>query len=143
MKNTLLLAIVMLVLVLVALIYLNRLNRNIIRETFGTSINLDKISDNTEKVIKFCRELRKLDKPNEKNILLKKIKNETIDRNEETISDLLKEIDELQMNIIKNDTSVKNKYRYYTHNQAKKQLDVINKAKSNVENANKLKVMLR
>ena len=67
---------------------------------------------------KFCKKLRVLDKPNEFNILLMKLKNEEVEKNNKIIKDLIKDINEVQKSIINADLGMKNIYKLDTHIQA-------------------------
>ena len=138
--------IIVLILLLVTLIYYgNCIIRSVmIREAFNGNGNyIDKMKYDNETMVKFCKKLRLMDKPNEYNLLLIKMKEESIDKNEETIEELLTEIDTLQKGIVNHYVTLKNVYRRHTHNQAKNKLDVINKAIENVKNRNKVKINLK
>ena len=138
--------VIVLVLLLITLIYYGNciIRATLIRETFNGNGNyIDKMKYDNETMVKFCKKLKILDKPNEYNLLLIKMKEESIDKNEETIEELLEEIDILQKDIVNNDITLKNIYRIHTHNQAKNKLDVINKAIENVKNRNKVKINIK
>ncbi len=138
--------IIVLILLLVTLIYYgNCIIRSVmIREAFNGNGNyIDKMKYDNETMVKFCKKLRLMDKPNEYNLLLIKMKEESIDKNEDTIEELLTEIDTLQKGIVNHDVTLKNVYRLHTHNQAKNKLDIINKAIENVKNRNKVKINLK
>jgi hypothetical protein len=83
---------------------------------------------------KFCKKLRVLDKPNEFNLLLIKMRNEEVSKNKKLIDDLVKEINEIQRDIINSDISLKNIYKLDTHLQAQQQGRVIDKAMENIKN---------
>ncbi len=103
---------------------------------------LNNMHYDNESMVKFCKKLKQLDKPNEYNLLLLKMKQKNVNKNNEVIHDLLTEIDTIQKDIVNDDISMKNIYRLHTHNQAQKKIDVIDKAIENVKNRNKVKVNL-
>jgi len=123
------------VLLVILLAYKN--NRNKI-EGFSTNDYLDKMELSNEMFSKFCKKLRVLDKPNEFNILLMKLKNEEVEKNNKIIKDLIKDINEVQKSIINADLGMKNIYKLDTHIQAKRQGEVIDKAIENIKNRNSI-----
>lgn len=132
-------------LVLVVLIhYMNKINKSSLREQFrGHEGNyIDKMDYSNEILVKFCRKLRQLDKPNDFNILLKNMKDKAIIQNREVIDSLIDEIQSLQKDIAFHDTEAREKYKLDTHNTAKKQVDAVNKAIENVKNSGNISVNL-
>jgi hypothetical protein len=123
------------VLLVILLAYKN--NKNKI-EGFSTNEYLDKMELSNEMFSKFCKKLRVLDKPNEFNILLMKLKNEEVEKNNKIIKDLIKDINEVQKSIINADLGMKNTYKLDTHIQAKRQGEVIDKAIENIKNRNSI-----
>lgn len=123
------------VLLVILLAYKN--NKNKI-EGFSTNDYLDKMELSNEMFSKFCKKLRVLDKPNEFNILLMKLKNEEVEKNNKIIKDLIKDINEVQKSIINADLGMKNIYKLDTHIQAKRQGEVIDKAIENIKNRNSI-----
>ena len=123
------------VLLVILLAYKN--NKNKI-EGFSTNEYLDKMELSNEMFSKFCKKLRVLDKPNEFNILLMKLKNEEVEKNNKIIKDLIKDINETQKSIINADLGMKNIYKLDTHIQAKRQGEVIDKAIENIKNRNSI-----
>lgn len=123
------------VLLVILLAYKN--NKNKI-EGFSTNEYLDKMELSNEMFSKFCKKLRVLDKPNEFNILLMKLKNEEVEKNNKIIKDLIKDINEAQKSIVNADLGMKNIYKLDTHIQAKRQGEVIDKAIENIKNRNSI-----
>lgn len=101
---------------------------------------IDNLKDNNNTMKIFCKKLRLIDTPNEHNMMLKKFNTEIIKKKKSEISDLEKEIEKLYEKQAKNYVKKKNNYKLLTHINAMKQLDVINKAKENVANRNKVKI---
>jgi len=132
----------LLILVIIVLIYFtNKINKNNLRENFQDNY-LDKMDYSNEILVKFCRKLRQLDKPNDFNILLKNMKQKSIDENRDTIDSLIQEIQNLQKDISLHDTDARELYKLDTHNTAKKQVDAANKAIHNVKNSGNISVNL-
>lgn len=134
--------IMILLLVLILMIILNKKYslEKFMNKDGGNYLN--KMHYDNETMLKFCKKLNQLDKPNEYNLLLMKMKQKNVNKNNLVIQDLLTEIDTIQKDIVNDDISMKNIYRLYTHEQAQKKLDVIDKAIENVKNRNKVKVNL-
>jgi len=124
------------VLLVILLAYKNK-NKNKV-EGFSTNNYLNKMELSNEMFSKFCKKLRVLDKPNEFNILLMKLKNEEVEKNNKIIKDLIKDINETQKSIINADLGMKNIYKLDTHIQAKRQGEVIDKAIENIKNRNSI-----
>lgn len=122
----------LLVLLIILLFYKNRV------EKFSTNDYLNKMELSNEMFSKFCKKLRVLDKPNEFNILLMKLKNEEVEKNKQIIEDLIKDINDVQKLIINADLEMKNIYKLDTHIQAKRQGQVIDKAVENIKNRNSI-----
>ena len=122
----------LLVLLIIILFYKNKV------EKFSANEYLDKMELSNEMFSKFCKKLRVLDKPNEFNILLIKLKNEEVEKNKKIIEDLIKDINEIQKQIVNADLEMKNIYKLDTHIQAKRQGQVIDKAIENIKNRNSI-----
>ena len=131
-------------LVIVVLIhYMNKINRHSLKEQFSKNGNyIDKMDYSNEILVKFCRKLRQLDKPNDFNILLKNMKDKSIEQNREVIDSLIGEIQTLQKDIAMRYTQARELYKLDTHNTAKKQVDAVNKAIHNVKNSGNISVNL-
>ena len=107
-------------------------------ERFTANKYLDTMDLSNEMFSKFCKKLRVLDKPNEFNLLLIKMRNEEVSKNKKLIDELVKEINEIQRDIINSDISLKNIYKLDTHLQAQQQGRVIEKAMENIKNRGKV-----
>ena len=132
-------------LVIVVLIhYMNKINRHSLKEQFKNHEGnyIDKMDYSNEILVKFCRKLRQLDKPNDFNILLKNMKDKSIEQNREIIDSLINEIQTLQKDIAMHDTQARELYKLDTHNTAMKQATAVNKAIDNVKNSGNISVNL-
>ena len=110
-------------------------------ETFADYI--DKMGYNNKTIQLFCKKLGLLDQPNENNILLKKFNTEVISKKKREVDELKNEIDNL-LNISSQDyITKKNKYKLKTHLDATRQMDLINMAKENLKNKDKLVINVK
>ena len=145
-KHQVLVVFLICVVLVLAIYNLNKANNYNIRETFKTQKKgknyIDTMDYSNEILVKFCKKLRTLDKPNDFNILLKNMKDKSIDENRETIDGLIAEIQDLQKDISLHDTEARELYKLDTHNTAKKQVSAVNKAISNVKSKNNITVEL-
>tara|TARA_B100000989_G_C19316968_1_gene375051 strand:- start:156 stop:593 length:438 start_codon:yes stop_codon:yes gene_type:complete len=135
---------VLIVVIIIFLYYLNKINRLQLRENFDehNANYIDKMDYSNEILVKFCKKLRTLDKPNDFNILLKNMKEKSIHQNREIIDSLIEEIQSLQKEISLQTTESRDKYKLDTHNSASLQVDAVNKAIHNVKNSNNISVNL-
>lgn len=127
---------VLLVALVILVYYRSRIER------FSANKYLDTMDISNEMFSKFCRKLRVLDKPNEFNLLLIKMKEEEVSKNKKLIEELIVEIDKLQRDIINSDISLKNIYKVDTHLQAQQQGTVVDKAVDIIKNRGNIKVDL-
>ena len=121
---------------------MNKINRHSLEQFKNHEGNSDKMDYSNEILVKFCRKLRQLDKPNDFNILLKNMKDKSIEQNREIIDSLINEIQTLQKDIAMHDTQARELYKLDTHNTAMKQATAVNKAIDNVKNSGNISVNL-
>ena len=126
------------ILLLICLLFYNSDN---IKEYFTTQY-LDELKTNNDNTNEFCKRLSLLDKPSENTILLKKFRDTAIRKNKEEIRKLRTEIDKYYLDNINDDIYKKNSYKLWRHNQAQKQLDVINKGQENLHKKNSIQINL-
>lgn len=98
--------------------------------------NLDNLNNNNRKLVKFCKRLGQFDKPSEHTLMLKNFRKRKLEKNNKIISELTKEIEDLQKDKHFSSIAKVNAYKCKLEDKAKKQIDVINQAKLNVENRN-------
>lgn len=103
---------------------------------------LNELDNNEAQTKEFCRKLSLLDKKSEDTILLRNFRNKSIKDNKQKIKELRMEIDKLYLDNINQDIFNKNNYKVWQHEKAKKQLDVINKAKENLLKKNSVQINL-
>ena len=90
----------------------------------------------------FCKKLKELNKPNKKNVVFKRFRNDLIDQKKKYIKKLEENIYTIQQNM-----STKELYDYdinklRTHDQASKQYKAIIKGIDNIKNRNQVKINL-
>tara|TARA_Y100000022_G_C13163945_1_gene335269 strand:- start:202 stop:624 length:423 start_codon:yes stop_codon:yes gene_type:complete len=110
------------------------------QENFQTGDYLSSVDKNNEIMIKFCKKMKMLNKPNENNLIFKKFSKEFIVKKEKYIENLKKKIKELQEEMNNEDIDKYNIYKLRTHDQAQKQIQALELAKNNLLNKNKLKI---
>ena len=130
--NKLLIGVILLILILSTSYYILVDNR-FEKEHFA---NLDNLNDNNKKLVKFCKRLGQFDKPSEHTLMLKNFRKRKLEKNNKIISELTKEIEDLQKDKQFSSIAKVNAYKCKLEDKAKKQIDAINQAKLNVENRN-------
>ena len=142
MKKNLVITLILLISIVILLYFMSQNSKREFNEYFESSADLYKMGISNEKFGKFCQKLKLLDKPNEYNNILNKMRKETSKKNDDIISELLDEINIIQKGIIGSDMNTKKQYKLYTNNKASKQEAVISKAVSNVKNKDTIFVNL-
>lgn len=102
--------------------------------------NINKLNDTNKQVVNFCRRLRKYDKPSDHTVMLRNFRKRKLEKNNNTIKTLFAEIENLQKDLVHQRKTKINDYKCKLQNKAKKQIAVINRAKNNIENRNKVVV---
>lgn len=97
-------------------------------------------NNNNNILTNFCKKIKKLDKPSEGNLITQRLHKEFKKKKSKQIDKLENEINRLINTMTEEDINKFNSYMIRTHNQASKQLDAIKKARSNLENAKKIKI---
>ena len=116
-------------------------------------IRLDKSKSNYSNIVnnfasysdsltQFCKKYRELNKPSEDKLILDKILKMKKGKKEVQIDQLRKKINQLQKDILYDDIDKYNSYKNRTHEESSKMIDVINKTREKLENANKVKINL-
>ena len=90
----------------------------------------------------FCEKLKKLNKPNKQNLILKKFNLDLIEKKKKFIKELEDKIYNIQDNMTYEKLEAYNINKLRTHEQAKKQYEAIKKGIDNIKNKNKLKINL-
>jgi hypothetical protein len=90
----------------------------------------------------FCEKLKKLNKPNKGNIILKKFNLDLIEKKNKFIKELETNIYDIQNKMTHNQLEQYNINKLRTHEQANKQYEAIKKGIDNIKNKNKIKINL-
>lgn len=90
----------------------------------------------------FCEKLKKLNKPNKTNLVLKKFNLDLIEKKKKYVKELENTIFNIQNNMTKYELQQYNINKIRTHDQANKQYKVIKKGIENLKNKNKIKINL-
>lgn len=97
-------------------------------------------NNNNNTLANFCKNLNKLDKPNEGNLITKRLHKEFKNKKNIQIKKLEDEIKKLINSMTENQVNKYNSYVLRTHDMASKQYNAIKKAKENLDNAKKIKI---
>lgn len=119
--------------IILTIIFIIVLSLRFERENFT---NLDNLNQNNKKLVKFCKRLNQFNKPSEHTLMLKNFRKRKLEKNNNIIKELTKEIDELQKDKHFSSIGKVNAYKCKLESKAKKQIEAINQAKKNVENRN-------
>ena len=101
---------------------------------------LHSANNNSNTLINFCKKMGKLDAPSEGGLMFKRFNKEFKKKKNDQINKLEIEIEKIISNMTEDEIHNFNLYVSRTNDQASKQLNAINLAKDNLENAKKLKV---
>ena len=101
---------------------------------------LNTVDLNNNIVYNFCKKIKKLDKPNENNLMFIRFSKEFVDKKNKHIQRLQKEIDDIQKDLYQQEVNDFNSNKLRIDDQSSKQYQAIIKAKENIENSKKLKV---
>lgn len=114
-------------------------NGNILSDDVEVSY-LNTVDLNNNIVYNFCKKIKKLDKPNENNLMFLRFSKEFVDKKNKHIKRLQREIDTLQKGLYEEEVNDFNSNKLRINDHASKQYQAIKKAKENIENSKKLKV---
>jgi len=101
---------------------------------------LNTVDVNNDIIHNFCKKIKKLDKPNENNLMFIRFSKEFVDKKNKHIERLHKEIDTIQNQLYEEEVNDFNSNKIRINDQASKQYEAIMKAKENIENSKKFKV---
>ena len=92
---------------------------------------------------RLCEKLKKLDKPNKNNLILKRFTDDLLEKKNKYVSQLENKIKNIQALMTDKELSDYENYMYRTNDQAKKQFNAIKQGISNIKhNNNKVKINL-
>lgn len=114
-------------------------NNNILSDDVEVQY-LNTVDLNNDIVYNFCKKIKKLDKPNENNLMFIRFSKEFVDKKNKHIQRLQKEIDTIQKDLYEQEVNDFNSNKLRINDHASKQYQAIMKAKENIENSKKLKV---
>ena len=122
--------------VLIILIFFN----NRMKESYIDYINNMKNTDDELKI--FCTELNKLNRVDNNILLLNKYNNRLREKKNKEIKYLKNEIDKLYLKKLNTEIDNNNKYRLDIDDKVNKQLKVVDLAKKNIFNENKIDISI-
>ena len=98
------------------------------------------VDNNTNTMLKFCKKIRKMDRPKNNTLLFKRLTGEFINKKNEQINTLTGRIDGIMNEMTLKDNYKQDLYKLRTSEDAQKQINAIEKAKENIENMGKVKI---
>lgn len=98
------------------------------------------IDKNNNSMIHFCKKIRKMDRPDNKNMMFKRLSREFIKKKNKQIDMLSNSINDIVGNMEVEDVNAENLYKLRTSEDAQLQMNAIKRAKDNIENAGKFKI---
>ena len=98
------------------------------------------VDNNTNTMLKFCKKIRKMDRPKNNTLLFKRLTGEFINKKNEQINTLNGKIDGIMNEMTLKDNYKQDLYKLRTSEDAQKQINAIEKAKENIENMGKVKI---
>jgi hypothetical protein len=101
------------------------------------------VGKNNDTLIKFCKKIKKLDKPKNSTFLFNRITREFINKKEDQIEKLRGDIGKIMSDMSIKDEFNHNLYSLRTGKDAQKQIDAIMQAKENIKNSDKLKINIK
>ena len=117
--------------VFIVLVFLCKKNKDTL-EPFNPDI-VKSLTDQGEQAIIFCKALRDIDKKTNQTILLSKISRDMVERGENNIKTLMKEIQTIQKKILDSSSENKIQYEVLRHRNAEKQKEILDQAKENIQ----------
>jgi hypothetical protein len=103
---------------------------------------LNSSKTNNDVFVNFCKKMKKINSPNESNLMFKRFNKEFRDKKTDQIQKLESKIEEIVSQMTETEKDNYNLYMVRTNDQAGKQIDAINKAVDNLKNNKKIKVNL-
>ena len=124
---------------------------NKIKERFVSDISSLSIEDNefkylksqsadSQNLLKFCKYLKKLDRPKNKSLLFERLSKEYLQKKEEQINELNNNIDKIVREMTIKDIYNQDLYRLRTSEDAQKQINAIKQAKENIDSNGNFKI---
>ena len=100
------------------------------------------VDENNKILHSFCKKLNVLDKPSQSNLIFNRFSKEFIEKKNQHIKKLEKQISELQEDLYNEDIKGYNMYKLRTNDQAKKQYEAIQKGIDNINDSKKFRINL-
>ena len=101
------------------------------------------VDKNTKMLEVFCKKMKKINRPSNSNFIFKRLAKEYVDKKNNQIVKLDNEINILMGEMTFKQAYENNLYNLRTSEDAQKQIDVINKAKENIDSIGKIKLNIK
>ena len=101
------------------------------------------VDKNTNTLINFCKKMKKLERPNNKNLIFKRMAREFVKKKNTQIDKLKSNIDQLMGEMSVTEAYNHNLYTLRTNDEAQKQINAIKQAQENIDSIGKFKINLK
>ena len=119
-------------------------------ETKGSIVLVDNehkyfntVDKNTNTLINFCKKLKKIDRPNNNNLIFKRMAREFVKKKNNQIGKLEKDINQIMGEMSVTEAYNHNLYTIRTSDESQKQINAIKQAKENIDSIGKFKINLK
>lgn len=101
------------------------------------------VDNNTNTLINFCKKMKKMDRPNNNNMIFKRMAREFVKKKNNQIDKLGKDIDQMMSEMSITEAYNHNLYTLRTSDEAQKQINAIKQARDNIDSIGKFKINLK
>ena len=101
------------------------------------------VDKNTNTLINFCKKMKKMDRPNNNNLIFKRMAREFVKKKNNQIGKLEKDIDQIMGEMSVTEAYNHNLYTLRTSEESQKQINAIKQAKENIDSMGKFKINLK
>ena len=101
------------------------------------------VDKNTNTLINFCKKMKKMDRPNNNNLIFKRMAREFVKKKNNQIDKLEKDISQIMGEMSVTEAYNHNLYTLRTSDESQKQINAIKQAKENIDSIGKFKINLK
>ena len=101
------------------------------------------VDKNTNTLINFCKKMKKMDRPNNNNLIFKRMAREFVKKKNNQIGKLEKDINQIMGEMSVSEAYNHNLYTLRTSEESQKQINAIKQAKENIDSMGKFKINLK
>lgn len=101
------------------------------------------VDKNTNTLVNFCKKMKKMDRPNNNNLIFKRMAREFVKKKNNQIGKLEKDINQIMGEMSVTEAYNHNLYTLRTSEESQKQINAIKQAKENIDSMGKFKINLK